>query len=148
MVNTWLSEVINVCHKEMELSCGNGKKLEVQIWPWPLTPKSTEVLLRSWSTRVKYHHCIPKGNGVIMRKPLFLRQDGQTDGWMDGWTNNHGETSIPPTTSLAGGITRLWLLQLQPMLCIRWPFSACWKISKNWLVTIHSPHSYLKYSCL
>ena len=37
--STHVWSIINVCHKEIELTCRNYKKFEVQIWPWPLNPK-------------------------------------------------------------------------------------------------------------
>ena len=39
MVNTYVKyhHCNNVCQKEMLLSCGNGKKFIIHIWPWPLT---------------------------------------------------------------------------------------------------------------
>ena len=43
---------------------------------------------------------IPKQTWLMLRKPCHLQTDGQTDRRTDG----QGESSIPPPTSLGGGI--------------------------------------------
>ena len=61
--------IIIVCQKEMGSPCGNGTKFNVKIWPWLLTSKSPEVPPGvTLNTSVKYHHWMPKGNGVIKPK--------------------------------------------------------------------------------
>ena len=73
MVN--ILSIFSICQKEMGLSCWNGKKFKVKIWPWPLGLKiyrgPPQVIVNSY---VRYHHCKSKGKGVIMQKSLFHRQ--------------------------------------------------------------------------
>ena len=59
---------------------------------------------------VNYHNCRSKGKRVIMQQSFFHRQ---TDGWTDKRTDSRGETSIPPTTSLAWGIIKTHQMKTQ-----------------------------------
>ena len=89
--STHVLNILIVCQKEMELSCVNSKTFEVQIWPWPSDPKINRGPPRvPVNTCVKYHHCLPQENRVIVqKKKLFHRQ-----------TDSHGDTSIPPPLRL------------------------------------------------
>ena len=49
---------------------------------------------------MKFEIEIPKETWLMLRKPSRLHTDGRTDGRTDG----QGESSIPPPTSLGGGI--------------------------------------------
>ena len=102
-IHVW--SIMILCQRKWRWLCRNCKKFKVQIWPWPLDPKINRGLPMV-NTCVKYHHFMSKGKGVIVQKPLFHRQaDKRTNGQTD-W-HASGETSIPPTTSLAGDISIL-----------------------------------------
>ena len=59
---------------------------------------------------IKFKKILRNKTQVIVRHRIYLqmegqtngRTDGQTGGRTDGQTDGHGETSIPPTTSLQG----------------------------------------------
>ena len=82
----------------MKLSRGNGTCLKSTFDHdlRPFDPKLKRcppvVMVKTFA---KYHHCMSKGNGVIVSKPLFHIQT-------DGQAASHGETSIHPTTSFEG----------------------------------------------
>ena len=78
------------------------KKIEVQIWPWPLTfwPLNRSTPRVMVNTCVKYHHFKSKWKGVIVQKLLFhLQTDRQTDiqGDRQPWWNQY--LPPPPTTT-------------------------------------------------
>ena len=56
-IHVW--SIIIVCQKEIELSCGNGKKFKVRSWPWPIDPKINRGPPR---VMVNKYHCIKKNN--------------------------------------------------------------------------------------
>jgi hypothetical protein len=49
---------------------------------------------------IKFQKILRNTTQVIVRHRICL----QTDGWTDGQTDGHGETSIPPYNFIAGGI--------------------------------------------
>ena len=70
-INVW--SIISVCQKEMESSCGKGKKFKVQTWPWlwPLNPKIDRGTSRTWSIHVWSIIILwKKENGVIVRETV------------------------------------------------------------------------------
>ena len=90
--STHVWSIIIVCQKVMELSCGNCTNFKVKIWPFD--PKINRGLPPVMvNTHVKYHHCMSKGNGVMVQKPLFHRRTDRPPWW----------NQYTPTTSLVGG---------------------------------------------
>ena len=68
-IHVW--SIIIVCQKGKQLSCGNVKtsKFKHGLELWTIDPKINRSPFRVMAnTYVKYHYCVPKGNGVIMRK--------------------------------------------------------------------------------
>ena len=94
--STYVLSIIILCQKVMIMRkrC-KLQSINLTLTFDVLTQKSKEVLppVKS-NTCVKYHHCMSKGSGVIVWKPLFHRQ---TDGWTERqpWWNQY--TTPPPT---------------------------------------------------
>ena len=98
-VNTFVK--YHYCMPKDKWSCDaeTVKKFKVQIWPLTFWPKINRGPHRvKVNIYVKYHHCMSNGRGVIVQTTSF----SQTDRQMDRQSDRYGETSIPPSTSLAG----------------------------------------------
>ena len=79
LTHVW--SIIIVCKKVMEKLCGNCKKFRVRIRPWPLkywhkTNRGPPWVMKNWC--IKYHHCMSKGNGVIVRKRCKIQSENLT----------------------------------------------------------------------
>ena len=96
---THVLRIITLCQKIIAYRAETMQTLKYKfdIDLWPFDPKINSLPLVMGNTCMKCHHCISKGNGVILWKPLFHRQRGRR-------TDGNGETSILPHDFVGGCI--------------------------------------------
>ena len=84
-----------------------AQSLHCDLDLWPFDPKVHRA--HTWlmgRLHVKFREDRCKGEAFMRLKPFYLTARLQTDGQTDGRTDGQGDSSIPPLTSLRGGIIK------------------------------------------